>query len=138
MTPTARPYPDLDDPVASPFWKEAATGRLAFQRCRGCGYLRWPPATLCPECWTPHADWTPVSPEGSVWGFAVYERAFSPGFERDVPYVVALVELDAGPRLVSRLVGVDPGAAAVGTRVTARFEPFAAGAALVQFGPVER
>jgi uncharacterized OB-fold protein len=133
----ARPLPDLGDPVSAPFWREAAEGRLSFQRCAACGYLRWPAAALCPECWSRDAAWTPVSPDGTVWSFGVYERAFIPAFEDAVPYVVALVELDAGPRLIANVVDAAPADVVVGMRVTAVFEPFAEGAALVNFRPVE-
>ena len=78
-----------------------------------------------------------MSPEGAVWSFGVYERAFIAAFEDAVPYVVALVELDDGPRLIANVVGVAPSEVAVGMRVTAVFEPFADGAALVNFRPVE-
>jgi uncharacterized OB-fold protein len=132
-----RPLPDLDDPVSAPFWHEAAAGRLSFQRCVHCGYLRWPPAALCPECWSREAEWTPVSPEGAVWSYGVYERAFLPAFEDAVPYVVALVELDAGPRLIANVVDIAPPDVAVGMRVTAAFALFADGAALVNFRPAE-
>jgi hypothetical protein len=130
-----KPLPDLSDPVSAPFWREAAQGRLSFQRCAVCGYLRWPPAALCPECWSPRAEWEPVSPDGEVWSFGVYERAFSPAFEDDIPYVVALVQLDAGPRLIGDVVDVAPPEVAVGMRVTAAFAPFADDAALVNFRP---
>lgn len=131
----AKPLPDLGDPVSAPFWHEAARGRLAFQRCADCGYLRWPPAAVCPECWLLRADWEAVSQGGEVWSFGVYERAFSPAFADDIPYVAALVQLDAGPRLISNVVGIDPRDVAVGMRVTAVFELFAYDAALVNFRP---
>jgi uncharacterized OB-fold protein len=133
----ARPLPDLDDPVSAPFWREAAEGHLSFQRCSACGYLRWPAAALCPECWSRDAVWTPVSPDGAVWSFGVYERAFVTAFEGAVPYVVALVELDAGPRLIANIVDIAPSDVVVGMRVTAVFEPFAADAALVNFRAAE-
>jgi uncharacterized OB-fold protein len=127
--------PDLDDPVSAPFWREAAEGRLSFQRCGDCGYLRWPPAALCPECWSRRADWETVEPNGEVWSFGVYERAFDPAFDDLIPYVVALVELDAGPRLICNIVGVALDEVEIGMRVTAVYERFAPDAALVNFRP---
>jgi len=127
--------PELDDPLLARFWEEAARNRLSFQRCRDCGYLRWPPAALCPRCWSRRAEWTEVDHGGAVWSFGVYERAFDPTFEAAVPYVVALVELDAGPRMIANVVGVDPDAVEVGMRVTAVFEPASDDAALVNFRP---
>jgi uncharacterized OB-fold protein len=130
---STKPLPDLDDPVSAPFWHEAGHGRLAFQKCTQCGYLRWPAAAICPECWSAAADWTPVAPEGAVWSYGVYDRAFSKAFESDVPYIVALVALDAGPQLISNLVEIAPDDVTVGMRVTAVFEPFGDNAALVKF-----
>ena len=130
-----KPLPDPDDPVSGPFWREAAEGRLSFQKCSSCGYLRWPAGTVCPECWSREAEWTPVEPTGEIWSFGVYDRAFSKAFEADIPYVVALVQLDAGPQMISNVIGVEPPDVEVGMRVTAVFEPFADGGALVKFRP---
>jgi uncharacterized OB-fold protein len=126
--------PGLGD-VDATFWAEAADGRLSFQRCADCGYLRWPPATLCPECWSPAAAWEPVATSGAIWSFGVYERAFDPAFEDRVPYIVALVVLDAGPRLIAAVTGVAPEDVTVGMRVSATFEPVSDGVSLVTFGP---
>ena len=130
-----KPVPDLDDPVSAPFWREAAQGRLSFQRCAVCGYLRWPAGALCPECWSPRATWEHVSHDGEVWSFGIYERAFNPSFAADIPYVTALVQLDAGPRLISNVVDISPLDVTVGMRVTATFELFTDDAALVKFRP---
>jgi uncharacterized protein len=135
-TKPAKSLPRLDDTISAPFWESAGRNELAFQRCSSCGYLRWPPAAICPECWSGDAEWMPVSPEGEVWSFGVYERAFSKAFEGHIPYVVALVQLDAGPRMISNVVTVDPDAVSIGMRVTAVFEPFANGNALVKFRPI--
>jgi uncharacterized OB-fold protein len=126
--------PGLED-VDPTFWAEAAAGRLSFQRCSDCGYVRWPPAALCPECWSPAAVWEAVERGGTIWSFGVYERAFDPAFADAVPYVVALVELDAGPRLIANVVDVAPERVAVGMRVSAAFEPLSEDVGLVVFGP---
>lgn len=123
-----------EDALLERFWDEAAAGRLSFQRCSDCAYLRWPPAALCPRCWSARAEWTEVGHGGVVWSFGVYERAFDPAFEDAVPYVVALVELDAGPRMIANVVGVEPDAVEVGMRVAATFGS-AGGVARVNFRP---
>ena len=58
---------------------------------------------------------------GAVWSVAVYEHAYHPAFRDELPYACALVELDGGPTIVSRLVDVDPAEAEVGMRVEAVF-----------------
>ncbi|MES1246618.1 MAG: OB-fold domain-containing protein [Actinomycetota bacterium] len=119
----------MTDDLDETFLAEAAAGRLSFQRCGACGHLRWPAGALCPECWSPSFAWEAVEHGGSVWSFGVYDRAFDPAFEDKVPYVVALVELDAGPRLIGNVVGVAPEDVIVGMRVAAVFDD-----GLVQFG----
>ena len=119
----------MSDDLDPTFRAEAAAGRLSFQRCAACGYRRWPAAGLCPECWSPDAEWEAVEQGGSVWSFGVYDRAFDPAFEAKLPYVVALVQLDAGPRMISNVVGVAPEDMTVGMRVAAVFD-----GDLVQFG----
>jgi uncharacterized protein len=127
--------PNVEDPVSGRFWREAAAGRLSFQVCAACGYTRWPPAPVCPECLSGGGEWKPVAGGGSVWSFAVYERAYHPDFADKIPYVVALIELDAGPRLISNLVAIEPERVHCGLRVCAVFEPAGPEAALVKFTP---
>ena len=114
--------PDLDHPLYAPFWAAAADARLTMQRCDVCGYVRWPPEPLCPECLTRGGTWTDLDGHGSIWSYAVYEHAFHPSLRSAVPYVCALVELDDGPRMISRIVGVEPSEVSIGARVSVVFE----------------
>ncbi|GAA1948385.1 OB-fold domain-containing protein [Nocardioides panacihumi] len=106
----------------SRFWDEAAQGRLVFQRCEDCRFLRWPAAGVCPECLGRGFTWDEVEPSGTVWSYVVYHRAYSAHLKDRVPYNVALVELDCGVRLLSTLVDLHDGAEPVGAAVRARFE----------------
>jgi uncharacterized protein len=110
----------VGDPLSAPFWDAAAKGRLVIQRCASCGALRWPPLVGCPECRGRDTTWDEVDPQGTIWSFVVYHRAFAAELRNEIPYTVAMVELDDGPYLVGRLVdgGTPP---AVGDRVTAEF-----------------
>jgi hypothetical protein len=130
-----KPLPDVDHPVAGPFWAAAARGWLTAQRCPACAQLRWPPAPICPECLAPGGEWARLSGLGTVWSVAVYHRAFHPGFAAELPYAVLLVELDEGPKLISNLVG-DPRAARIGQRVRAVFDQVSERVTLVKFQTV--
>lgn len=136
MAEPARPLPSLDDPATGPFWRAVRGRRLDFQHCPECDYVRWPPAPVCPECLRPGGDWRPVEPLGTVWSYAVYEHCFHPAFAAEIPYVVALVELDAGPRMIAGL-SVAPEDARVGERVRAAFEDVG-DVTLVRFEPNPR
>ncbi len=110
-------------------------GLLRFQKCDRCGYLRYPIAALCPECLETRAQWVTDPGDGSVWSFCVYHKAFHPGFESLVPYVVALVELDSGPRLITNLVGFAREAVHIGLRGRAAPKELPGGGSLIYFFP---
>lgn len=114
-----KPSP-VDDPLAGPFFQAGAEGRLVVQKCDDCDALRWPPLPGCPECRSRASTWTPVAPTGTIWSYVVYHRGFSAALKEQVPYTVAMVQLDDGPYLLGRLVdGEKP--PQVGDRVSAKF-----------------
>jgi uncharacterized protein len=99
--------------------EHTAGGLLRFQRCTQCGYHRFPTARFCPQCLSPEWGWERDSGLGSVWSFAVYHRSFHPAFDAAIPYNVALVELDSGPRLVTNVLAASPGQLRIGLPVLA-------------------
>jgi uncharacterized protein len=128
-------HPDLDDPVTGAFWRRLNDGQLAVQRCNNCGYLRWPPGPVCPECLSSTHDWHDLSGRGTVWSLATYHHAFHPSFRDDLPYTVVMVELDEGPVLIGRLVDTDSAEVSVGQRVSATFEDTGVGSTLLHWRP---
>jgi len=128
--------PDLDHPVEGPFWRAAAESRLEVQGCEACGYLRWPPAPICPECGVLGGRWEPIPPDGTIWSFTVYHRPLAPGLADEVPYAVGLIELDAGVRMIGRLSAPHE-SLAIGGRVSARFAPIGEGPRLPEWRPAE-
>lgn len=132
---TSHIVPELNDPVAQPFWEGLLQHRLSFQRCLQCGYLRFPAAERCPECWTPGGDWCNVAATGTVWSHTTYHRALHPTLRAAVPYQVALVELDAGPVLPGRLLG--DGKPQIGARVNGVFTPVTDSFTMLDWQPEE-
>lgn len=122
---------DVDGSL-SELWRANADGTLRLQRCMSCGYVRLPAAPRCPDCLGRNWQWSVERGTGSVWSFCVYHRAFHPAFRDALPYNVALVELDAGPRLVTNVVG-DVDGLRVGARGTIRPIGFAGGRTLFYF-----
>ena len=90
------------------FWAGCKGHELRFQRCEACGHVRWPASIICPMCYSKEMKWIVAEGKGRVYSFAVYHVAYHPGFENDLPYVVADVELEEGPRLVTNIVGCRP------------------------------
>lgn len=117
-----KPLPTLTD-ENRPFWAACREGRLSLQRCGGCGHLRYPINAFCPRCLGDVFNWHDVSGRGSVFSYVVFHQAYHPGFKAAVPYNVALVQLDEGPRMYSNVVGTSNEQVKVGDRVEVTFEP---------------
>lgn len=117
------------------FWDGVREHRLLIQRCGGCGALRHPPRPMCPECQSLAWDSVEASGRGTLYSFCIPRHPLLPWQEEE--YVVALVELDEGTRLVSNLVGVDPAEARIGMPVRVVFEEFDDGLVLPMFTPEE-
>jgi uncharacterized OB-fold protein len=93
----------VNDPVAGPFFEAAKQGRLIAQRCDCCAALRWPPLPGCPECRERATTWVELAQTGTVWSFVVYHRAFARELAEQIPYTVAMIELDDGPYMIGRV-----------------------------------
>jgi uncharacterized OB-fold protein len=128
------PAPPLPAPDAltRPFWEACRRRELSVACCDECGHGFLPPGPCCPRCWGTRLGWRRASGRGRVWSFAVYRRAYHPGIP--APYVVALVELEEGPRLVSNVVACAPEEVEVGMPVRVRFDDVG-GVALPRFEP---
>lgn len=114
MTDVERPFPQPDD-VTQPFWDGIAEGKLRLQRCGGCGRCIFFPRAVCPHCMSAELEWVDASGRGTVHSVTVVHRA-PPGFD-DVPYPVALVDLEEGVRMMTRIVDVDPADVRIGQQV---------------------
>jgi uncharacterized OB-fold protein len=115
-----KPLPTLTE-ENRPFWEGCREGRLMLQRC-ACGHLRYPIARFCPECLSDDATWVEMSGRGTVFSYIVFHRAYHSGFKADLPYNVALVHLEEGPRMFSNIVGTPNDQVRIGDAVEAVFE----------------
>jgi uncharacterized OB-fold protein len=104
------------------FWDGCKDGRLLIQRCDGCGTLRHPPRPMCPQCHSLERTAIEASGRGTVYSFVMPRHPAMPFLDDD--YIVALIELEEGTRLVSNLVDVAPEDAAIGMPVRVRFDAF--------------
>jgi len=118
---------------SQPYWAAAREDRLVLQKCSDCGAYRFYPRYLCPDCWSENADWVDVSGRGTVHSFTIVARAPLPAFREKVPYVVAIIDLAEGPRMITNIVGDDALGVAIGDPVAVTFETRADGFKLPQF-----
>jgi uncharacterized OB-fold protein len=115
------------------FWDGVREHKLLIQRCAACGALRHPPRPMCPQCQSLEWDTVESSGLGTVYSCVIPHHPPLPWFPE--PYVVALVDLEEGTRIVSNVVGVAPDAVTVGMAVAVRFEHFDDGVVLPLFAP---
>ncbi|MPZ42299.1 MAG: hypothetical protein GEV05_02645 [Betaproteobacteria bacterium] len=127
--PLPQPRPDAD---SAHYWAQARHGKLVLRACTDCGRRHFPPRLACPYCWSQRLQWLDASGEGTVYTYTVMQRAPQPQWLARVPYVVALVDLAEGPRMMANIVGDDALGVAIGERVHVCFED-RDGAALPQF-----
>jgi uncharacterized OB-fold protein len=121
-------------PEARPFWEAAGQGRLLLQRCCDCVATIWYPRGVCPECGSTRLEWYEGSGRGTVYSYTVNRRGM--GEYRDAaPYVLAYVELEEGPRVLTNVVDCDPESVRVGDAVTAVFDAAGDGTGLLRFRP---
>lgn len=129
-----RPLPGISDDTRF-FWDGARAGKLLIQRCKGCGELRHPPGPVCPSCHSFEWDTVEASGRGTVYSFVVMHYPEVPPF--DHPNPIVLVELQEGTRLISQIVGIQPGEVRIGQAVQVEFNSFNDGElVLPQFRPV--
>lgn len=119
MTQAVRPRPPINRDNEF-FFAGLAKGELLVQQCDSCHDLRHPPVPMCPTCHS--LDWAgaPMSGRGSVFSYVVLHHPVVPPFEPG--YIVALVELEEGPRIVMNLEGIDAAEVRVGMPVTVSTE----------------
>jgi len=123
-------------PESRPFWDAARRHELSLQCCRSCGRWLFYPRFACPHCFSADLEWRRASGRGRLHTFAVVQRG-QRGFSLPAPYVIAIVELDEGPRLMTNLVGIetDPARLRIGMPVEVVFEDLSAEIALPRFRP---
>lgn len=118
---TEKPLPTID-PSSRPFWEAAKAHRLAIQHCEDCGAYIFYPRTTCTTCSSDRLEWTESSGEGFVYSYTISYRPAGTGFKEDVPYVVAVIELKEGPRLLSNIVTDDLESVTIGSEVRVVFD----------------
>lgn len=138
-SPPFRILPRITD-LNRAFWTGGERGELVFLRCQDCGTRIHPPVTICHEDHSRNVKPEAVSGRAKVATFTINHQMWMPGPE--LPYVVAIVEIDEDPsiRLTTNIVGCTPETVRVGMPVEVVFEKHSDGEAAVWlplFKPVE-
>jgi uncharacterized OB-fold protein len=121
--------------VTEPFWDATRDRRLLIQWCTECDAFVSYPREICPACLGSALEWRAASGAGEVYACTVEHRVTMPGPWGDEPYVVALVALTEGPRVMTNIVGCDPETVTVGMPVRVAWEELSDGRNLPLFEP---
>lgn len=90
-----------DELLDQPFWSNLANGTLQLNCCESCNAYRHPPGPVCPKCRTIGNIWKPVSGGAKLHSFTTVMHPVHPRLSDATPYIITLVDLDEGPRMVS-------------------------------------
>jgi uncharacterized protein len=124
-------------PEVKPFWDATAQGRLVLPRCAECETIIWYPRPFCPACGSLKIAWVEATGRGTVYSFTVNRRgqADLPAYRDAGVYVLAYVELEEGPRVMTNIVDCSPDEVKIGQRVEVVFHDTGQGSALPRFRP---
>jgi enoyl-CoA hydratase/carnithine racemase/uncharacterized OB-fold protein len=131
-----KPIP-VTQPWTVDFWKATKEHRLVIQKCHDCNSLIFYPRKYCPECWSSQLGWQEAGGRAKVYTFTIMRDMVEPKFMPDLPYVLAMVDLDEGPRMMTRIVDCDPSIVEIGLEVEVVFEDISPQHALPMFRPVD-
>ncbi len=121
--------------AGEPFWAATRDRRLVLPWCPACDVPHWYPRDVCPRCLGSAIEWREASGRATVHACSVMPKPAMPVLADRVPYVVALVDLAEGVRMMTNVVGVDPWSVTVGQAVVADWEPLTDGRNLLVFRP---
>ena len=115
-----KPLPTVSGET-KPYWDSCRRGQLMIQKCDSCAEYQFYPRGICANCWSNDIQWYSASGKGTVWTFTVTHQNRTPGFAEDVPYVLALVELEEGVRMFTNIVECEPRDVKIGMAVEVTF-----------------
>ncbi len=118
------------NPGDEPYFQAAAEGKLLLKKCNDCGEHHHFPRALCPFCWSDKVEWVQAKGTGEIYTYSVTRRG------GPVPYCIAYVTLDEGPRMMTNIVDCDLDSVKIGQRVKVTFKKTEGGATVPAFTPV--
>ncbi len=118
-----------------PFWEAAKKRELVVQECVDCGKKNYPPTPHCPSCLSLNLKWVRVSGKGKIYSYSIVYEYPPPGFK--TPYIIALIDLEEGVRMLSNIVDCKPEDVKIGMEVEVVFEDITENFTLPKFRPIK-
>lgn len=117
----SKPIPEPDED-SRPFWEAGMQHKLMLMRCSDCGAHRLPSRAHCDRCLSTEFEWKEASGKGTVRTFGVMHQLYHQGFAQEIPYTVAVVELEEGPRIHTNIINAGNRPVTVDMPVTIAWE----------------
>jgi uncharacterized OB-fold protein len=136
MTGTGQKFIPRPTPETAAWWEGCRKGELLIQSCTQCGNQQFYPRITCTVCMSDNLEWARSSGRGRVLTYTICRRPVSEAYADDVPYVIALVQLEEGPRMMSNIVECDPESITSGMDLEVVFESWTEEITIPQFRPV--
>lgn len=135
MTKAHHKYFPGPTPETAAYWEGCRKHELLIQRCGHCGAHQFYPRILCSVCMSDHLEWVRSTGRGHVLTLTIVRRAVCEAYADEVPYVVALIQLEEGPTMMSNVVQCDPDSVEVGMPVEVAFEDWSEEITIPKFRP---
>ena len=136
MTNYLKPLPIIDDDNRE-YWEYCKKHELRMQKCQNCGYIRFPPSLICPQCHSMDTDWIKLRGKGKIYSFVIYRTPYHPSYTDDIPYTVAIIQLDEGPRMESNITDCKVEDIRIDMPVEVYFDDVTGEVSLPKFKPVK-
>ena len=130
-----KPLPHINN-YSKPFWEGAKRHELLIQKCKDCKKYVFYPKLVCPFCLSGNLEWIRASGHGKIYSYSVINSYQPKAFADDVPYVIAIIELDEGVRMMSNIVECDPEMVRCDMDVTVVFDDVTEEITLPKFRPI--
>lgn len=119
--------------ITQPYWDAAKESRLVIQQCGCCRTRQFYPREFCTACLSDRLEWIESAGQGTVYTYTVNRRPSNAALSEKVPYVVAIIDLDEGVRMMANILDCSCDAVRIGARVRVCFERISADTSLPQF-----
>lgn len=132
-----KPLPVVQ-PWSKPFWESARQHKLMIQKCNDCGRNIFYPRKQCPECWSVNLGWFQASGKAKIYSYSVTMAGVEERFAEDLPYILALVDLEEGIRMMTNIVDCKPDEVYIGMDVKVFFKDVTEEFSLPMFRPISK
>jgi hypothetical protein len=120
---------------SQPYWDALKDGKLLIKVCHSCGKHHSYPRPFCPHCWSDEVEWVEAGGGGTLYTHSMVYRNDLPPFGPQVPYLAAVVDLDEGPRVMTRIVDYGDTPIEIGMRLQMKTEVLTDDISMAVFTP---